>query len=169
VLKQILSPKEIDELVTKLGQQITMVHDPCVWIVMDGGFMFAADLLRKAKGVRSTQLIYVDRGYGEPQGPHDPHVYHMSHEPVFLTKYNHVFVDVVMETGKTFKKLLDLVPDFQRKSVVTCALVVKETAGSQGSVLPTLRGTTVPRDRFLTGYGMAPYRNLPYIAERREK
>jgi len=136
---------------------------------MDGGFMFGADLLRRAKGVKSVQFVYVQRGYGTITGPHDPHIYHLSHEPVFLTKYNHVFVDVVMETGKTFEALLDLVPDRQRKSATTCALVVKENAASQASVLPDLRGTTVPVDRFLTGYGMLPYRNLPYIAERREK
>jgi len=126
--------------------------------------MFAADLLRQAKGVRSVQFVYVERGYGSVEGPHDPHIYHMSHEPVFLTKYNHVFVDVVVEEGRTFRALLDLVPERQRKSTTTCALFVK---GSDYT--PTIYGVRVATEAFLVGYGMLPYRNLPYIAERREK
>ena len=164
MLKQILSADEIAVLVADLGDKLTLIHDPCVWIVMDGGFMFGADLLRKAKGIRSVQFIYVDRGYGSTTGPHDPHIFHMSHEPVFLTKYHHVFVDVIVEEGRTFRALLDLVPDRQQSNTTCCALIKKGDCFG-----PVLFGKQVDKEPFLTGYGMLPYRNLGYIAERREK
>jgi len=164
MLKQILSAGEITNLVSIVAEEITMIHDPCIWIVMDGGFMFGADLLRKAKGIKSVQFIYVERGYGSVTGPHDPRIYHLSHEPVFLTKYNHVFVDVVVEEGKTFRKLLDLVPERQHPDTTCCALIRR---GDDFG--PVLFGKQLPKGPLLTGYGMGPYRNLPYIAERREK
>ena len=164
MLKQVLSPKEIAEAVSGIADSITMIHDPCVWIVMDAGFMFGADLLRKAKGIRSVQFIYVERGYGTVTGPHDPRIYHMSHEPVFLTKYNHVFVDVVVEEGETFGALLKLVPERQLPDTTCCALIRKGDCFG-----PVVFGKQVDKEPFLTGYGMLPYRNLPYIAERREK
>lgn len=164
MLTQVVSAKEIEELVDGLADKITLMHDPCVWVVMDGGFMFAADLLRKAKGIRSVQFVFVDRGYGTVAGPHDPHIYHVHHEPVFLTKYTHVFVDVIVEEGRTFQALLDLVPDRQKPDTFTCALIRRgEDFG------PVIFGKQLPKGPLLTGYGMLPYRNLPYIAERREK
>jgi len=164
MLKQVLSADEIAILVADLGDKLSRIYSPCVWIVMDGAFMFAADLLRKAKGIKSVQFVYVERGYGTIRGPHDPHVYHLSYEPVFLTKYHHVFVDVVVEEGKTFRKLLDLVPERQRSNTTCCALIRK---GDDFG--PVVFGKQVDKEPFLTGYGMFPYRNLPYIAERSEK
>jgi len=163
MLDRLIGEDEIAYLVEGLGSKITMIHDPCVWIVMDGAFMFAADLLRRAKGIRAVKFFYVDRGYGTPEGPWEPRIFHIRETPTFLTKYIHVFVDVVVEEGKTFEALLNLVPERQRPSVVTCALVMK------GQYEPTIHGTSVEPDKFLTGYGMGPYRNLPFIAERRKK
>lgn len=164
MLDKLIDVDEIAYLVEGLGSKITLIHDPCIWIVMDGAFMFAADLLRASRGIRSTQFFFVDRGYGQPTGPHDPHIYHVHHEPVFLTKYSHVIVDVVVEEGRTFQALLDLVPERQRPSVTTCALVVKGT-----DFTPTIFGKRVDKVGHLTGYGMGPYRNLPHISVRRER
>lgn len=164
MLKQILSAGEITSLVSILAEEITMMHDPCIWIVMDGGFMFAADLLRQAKGIKSVQFVFVDRGYGSVTGPHDPHIYHVHHTPVFLTKYTHVFVDVIVEEGRTFQALLNLVPDRQKPDTFTCALIRRgEDFG------PVMFGKQLSKGPLLTGYGMGPYRHLAYIAERIEK
>lgn len=165
MLNKLLSEGEVQGYVTSLAARLfAKTNDACIWVIMDAAFMFAADLLRQMKGDKTVKFLYVERGYGEPGGPHPPHIYHMSAPPIFLTKYQHVFVDVICETGKTLEKVVDLVPDQQRRDLITCVLVAKGDAYT-----PTLVGKRVSDKYFLTGYGMGPYRDLPYIAERREK
>jgi len=151
-----LSPTQIAHHVDQLAATISDFERPMLYIIQDGGFIFGADLCRSCVSAEGVYLLDIERGYGfgelkEPELKDE--------KPAFFLGRTHVFIDVVTETGTTFEYLKSLVPERQKDNAVTCALVVK---GSEYT--PTLFGVRSLTEDFLTGYGMGPRRNLPYIA-----
>ena len=162
MLPELISEYEIGVLVSNLSVQLTVkMHDPCFWIIMDGAFVFGADLIRKMHGIRKVELIKVKRDYESGKPTHPRLYYPLGQKPVFLTKYTHVLIDVVAETGGTFEFIKsELVSDRERPRIVTCALIAKGTAYT-----PSFVGKRIEAGGFLTGYGMGPHRHLPYVAK----
>ena len=166
MLPELISAYDISGLVARLSTKITLkVHNPCLWIIMDGAFMFGADIIRQVGGMRHTELIKVKRDY-ESGRPTQPRLYYpLGQKPVFLTKHTHVLIDVVAETGGTFEFIKsELVSDRERPRIITCALIVKGN-----SYTPTFIGKRVEAEGFLTGYGMGPARHLPYVARQERR
>lgn len=162
MLEALYLEEEIQEAVRQLASTLNVkVYHPCYWVVLNGAFMFAADLLRLCKGTGAVRFLTVNRGYSVLGKPHEPKIFYTD-PPEFLAKYTHVFVDVVAEEGETFKTLLRYIPPKQRAKTV--ALVVKGD-----KYLPDFYGFNAPKDLFLTGYGMSPYRHLSYIATMRRQ
>lgn len=166
MLKPLLEAPEIRDITTTLAGKINHLDKPYLWIILSGGFVFGADLVRNLSEVKEVGFICIKRGYNSQEGPREPVVYHGYGGPhVYLPKYTHVLVDVICEEGLTFKKVISFFPLSYRDQIVTCALILKGT-----KFVPTLVGHPVSEDTgFLTGYGMGPQRHLPYIAERRNK
>jgi len=162
MIPELISQSEISAIVNRLGTKITLkAHNPCLWIILDGAFMFGADIIRQVGGMRKTELLKVKRDYESGEPTHPKLYYPYGHKPVFLTKYTHVLIDVVAETGGTFEFIKsELVGDRERPNIITCALIVKGTAYT-----PTFVGKRIEAEGFLTGYGMGPYRHLPYVAK----
>jgi len=161
MLPELISSEEIEVLVDQLSTKITLhAHNPCLWIIMDGAFMFGADIIRRVGGMRQTELIRVKRDY-ESGKPTQPRLYYpYGQKPVFLTKYTHVLIDVISETGATFEYIKsELVSDRERPRIVTCALIAKGD-----KYTPSFVGKRIEAEGFLTGYGMGPHRHLPYVA-----
>ena len=146
----------IDRLVANVAECVVTLHNPCLWIILNGAFMFGADLMRRCEPAQ-VELLRVYRGYDVGR-PHEP--YFTVPRPTFLTKYTHVFVDVIAEEGKTLNFLKSLTSTRYRKHVYTCALIVKGT-----QYTPDIYGLRLHTNKFLTGYGMGPKRWLPYITE----
>jgi len=167
MLPELISSEEIEVLVGQLAKKLTLgVHNPCLWIIMDGAFMFGADIIRRVGGMRQTELIRVKRDYESGKPTHPRLYYPYGQKPVFLTKYTHVLIDVISETGGTFEYIKsELASDRERPRIVTCALIAKGAAYT-----PSFIGKRVEADSgFLTGYGMGPARHLPYIAIQERK
>lgn len=153
---------EIRGCIRSLWEPIAALHRPILYIVLDGGFMFGANLTRETQSVIvGVDLISVNRGY-ETGKPHTPVL--IGKPPIFLAGTTPVFVDVITETGTTFEFLKELVPESFRHEVVTIALVVK---GEEYT--PDFFGKRIITKNLLTGYGMGPHRELPYIAEIKEE
>lgn len=162
MIQELYSAEDIQDVVGKLAANINLrVHNPCIWIIMRGGFVFAADLIRKLKAPLTLKFLDIERGY--ETGPKPPRTWVRITDPLeFHTKFSHVFVDVICETGTTFNYIYEkLLPLRQHPSAEKVALVVKGVP----TVMPTSWGFWYKGNEFLTGYGMGPYRHLPYIAE----
>ena len=159
--QMVMSELEIKECVQSLRKHFARMSSPVIYIILDGGCVFGADLARATYPyIAGVDLIRVERGYDTGK-PHEPVL--TGKPPVFLAKHEIVFVDVISETGETFEFLKELAPESFRR-IVTIALVVKGTAYT-----PNLFGKRIVTKNLLCGYGMGPHRELPYIAEIKEE
>ena len=75
-----------------------------------------------------------------------------------------IIVEDIVDTGRTLKKIIELLGTRRPKSVKICALLKKKIAGNEGIGVDYL-GFTID-DFFVVGYGLdydEMYRNLPFI------
>jgi hypoxanthine phosphoribosyltransferase len=163
--RQLISPEEIAARVTVLGQEIAaaLPAGPILAVgILRGAFIFMADLVRAMKRDVRCDFLAV-RSYGsatETSG-----VVEITHDLRLPIAGQHVLVvEDIVDTGLTFRHLLDVLETRHPASLHTCALLNK----------PSRRRTQVPLhfvgfeipDRFVVGYGLdhdQRYRNLPYL------
>ncbi len=75
-----------------------------------------------------------------------------------------IIVEDIVDTGRTLKKIIEILSTRKPKSIKICALLKKKIPGKQGIPLDYL-GFTIG-DHFVVGYGLdfaEAYRNLPFI------
>jgi hypoxanthine phosphoribosyltransferase len=75
-----------------------------------------------------------------------------------------VIVEDIVDTGRTLKKIIEILSTRDPKSVKICALLKKKIPGNEGIHVDYL-GFTID-DHFVVGYGLdfaESYRNLPFI------
>jgi hypoxanthine phosphoribosyltransferase len=149
--------------VAELGVQISeelASHELCVMPVMDGGMIFAADLVREihlpliikpikasSYGDKTTSSGTVSLTWGIPEG--------IAGKDLFL-------IDDILDTGKTLEVLKERLIEKGAKSVRSCVLLRKEFSVQRAA---DYMGFEIP-DKFVVGYGLdytGLYRNLPDI------
>ena len=162
-LKVLLDRAAIQMRVEELGLQISKElsgSDLCVMPVMDGGMIFAADLVRaidlpltitpikaSSYGDATASSGAVSLPYGIPDG---------------ISGKDLLLVDDILDTGLTLKVLKDRLMGCGAVSVRTCVLLRKE---SSRHLSADYLGFDIP-DKFVVGYGLdhaGLYRNLPDI------
>jgi hypoxanthine phosphoribosyltransferase len=75
-----------------------------------------------------------------------------------------ILVEDIVDTGRTLRKIIELLGTRKPKSVKICSLLKKKIAGNEGIPVDYL-GFTI-EDFFVVGYGLdydEMYRNLPFI------
>jgi len=156
----------VEEIACKIKAES---HYVCVWILLHSGFVFGADLLRQLDMPVRTAFLHIDRGYTSGK-PHKPRLRYA--HPKFDPKYEHIFLDVVCETGQTLQFAKSLIPPGPvREQAKLCSLVVRILPDNPKYPLPDYYGLKTSVPGFLTGYGMAPHRHWPdvRILPKREK
>ena len=149
----ILQPHDISFGIHTIAQQIRMrLDNPCFWVIMNGAWLFSADLLRQVPATTHVEFLHIRRGFGAGK-PHKPVL--EGEVPLFDPELDHIFVDIISETGTTLNFAKKLV----RKGipVYTCSLIYK-------TFEPDFTYLKKDDNFFYTGYGMGPMRQLPYIA-----
>lgn len=159
----LLSRETIAHRVRELGLKIRNDFEGkelCIIPVMDGGMVFAADLIRgidlpltiapfkaSSYGNATTSSGTVEMAWKVPEGIKGKHL---------------LVVDDILDTGKTLKALKTSFMEAGALSVITCVLLRKKAS----SQLPAdYIGFEIP-DKFVIGYGLdlaGLYRNLPDI------
>lgn len=147
-----LKAAQIHEQIGKLAQQINADYAgkrPLFIAILNGSFMFAADLFKELtidaeicfiklasyKGTKSTGNVITSIGLDEPLK--DRHV---------------VIVEDIVDTGKTLYEFLPQMKDQQPLSLKIAALLHKPTAMIYPLSIDYL-GFSVP-NKFLLGYGL---------------
>jgi len=147
-----LSPQQIQDRVRELAKSVNQDFDKQVPIflpVLNGAFMFAADLLRAVsitcevsfvklasyEGMESTGKVRSLIGLGEE-----------------LRGRHIVLVEDIVDTGNTLKYLLENLKIYEPASVRVATLLFKKEAYLQSIALDYV-GFEVP-NRFLLGYGL---------------
>lgn len=160
----IIDEKKIDEIVTRLANQVNAEFEGeelVVVPVLSGAMIFMADLVRKLTMPMSIECIKVSSyGSGTVSGELTMRL-DVSQD---FSGRNVLIVEDIIDSGNTLLFLKNLFLSRGAKSVKTCAMLDKpsrRTANMQADYV----GEKIP-DEFVVGYGLdydEKYRNLPYI------
>ncbi|NRB39008.1 MAG: hypoxanthine phosphoribosyltransferase [Pseudomonadales bacterium] len=167
IIDVLVAEDQIKQRIADMGKQLTAdyadIDAPLIVVVlMKGAFVFAADLVREIQLPLHMDFMIVS-SYGDKtessrevriikdlqEAIHDRHV---------------LLVDDIIDTGLTFKKIVDLLQGRNPRSLKTCTLLDK--SGRRETDLDVdYFGFHIP-NKFVVGYGLdyaQSYRNLPYI------
>jgi hypoxanthine phosphoribosyltransferase len=161
---EIVAAAEIQSTLDRLAHEISARlagRNPLVIAVMNGGLVFAGQLLPRLAFPLECSYVHVQRyGHGTSggelvwiAGPHEP----VKDRTVLL-------LDDILDEGRTLAAIRARLLDLGAMEVLTAAFAVKERA-APAAITADFTGVRVP-DRFVFGFGMdvaGGWRNLPSI------
>ena len=153
----------VGELAAALAERIPDGETPHLVGVLQGGFMFLADLVRAIPRPVTIDFARL-ASYGS--GTTSSGTVRFVNAPQQPVRGRHVvIVEDIVDTGLTLGRLQRLLLDGGPRSLRTVALLSKP--GRRRSEVPVeLVGFTIEDDRFVVGYGLdldEQHRGLPYI------
>ncbi len=162
----LLSQKDIEVIVEKMGRQITEDYagkNPLIVTVLRGAFVFTADLLRKVEIPCAVDFMAVS-SYGD--GVKSSGVVRIVKDLDTKIEGRHVIIaEDILDSGLTLSYLMDLFAARNPASIEVAAFAVKDIPGKTPKIEPRYVGAHVPNE-FIVGYGLdyaERYRNLPYV------
>jgi hypoxanthine phosphoribosyltransferase len=157
--------RAIREAIQRMAAQMEVLADkhPLVLVVMNGGLIFAGQLLPKLSYPLHIDYVHASRYGSETQGGE----LSFTREPVIpLQNRNVVILDDIYDEGTTLLALRDYCLEKGAREVVTSVLLDKEhNRKADPTYRPDFIGLRVP-DRFVFGYGLdyrGHWRNAPGI------
>jgi len=131
-----------------------------VLVLMDGAFMFCADIVRRLPmpvHLAFVQVISVGRG-GRPTEVRLPEDFPVEGADLLV-------VEDILDTGRTMSRLKGMLEQRRPRSL-RLAVLLDKPAGRAVPIRPDYFGFTIS-DHWVVGYGLDSdglYRNLPYIS-----
>lgn len=152
--------REIAHAINKdLGSQEPLV----ILIVLNGAFIFAADLVRHLDMPTEIETIRLKSYEGTSS---TGTVQLINSLPANLAGRNVLVIEDIVETGRTLAFLLNELKKQNVKSLKICSLLDKKELHESPIALDYI-GFPIGKN-FVIGYGLdldEKYRNLPYLAE----
>jgi hypoxanthine phosphoribosyltransferase len=163
----LVSETEIFQRMAQLADEIVSgaVKPDMAAVVLVGGFVFAADLLRalSRRGLDLPAEFFWLRSYaGAREGARDISV--MIAPTARVRGHNVLLLDGILDRGRTLLKAADLLHEQGARSVWSAVMVDR---GRKDAELRADYAAFTGLDGFLIGYGMddaGRHRGLPYIA-----
>lgn len=165
MMRVLISEKEIRDRVSLLGRQLSEEYQgrPLTILgVLTGSIVLLADLIRATSVPLRVALIQAS-SYGGTRTVAGDLTVNSTLLPD-LRGRDVVILDDIFDTGKTMKRLLDEVWQFQPSSLKTAVLLWK-TERTCVDIQPDYYGFLIP-DEFVVGYGLDyndEFRHLPYV------
>lgn len=165
--KVLLSEEQLREVVARLGREITEAYqgsenELVVVGLLRGAFLFMADLVREIKLPMTTDFLTVS-SYGDGTiSSGDVKVIMDLDETI--TGCDVLVVEDIIDTGKTFSKVIRMLENRDPASLKICTLLSKPSR-REIEVKIDFCGMEIP-DEFVCGYGLdyaQKYRNVPYV------
>lgn len=166
--KILINETEIAERVQVLGAEITSyytgnrVEELTLICVTNGAICFTADLMRQLNIPLRLDCIRVSSYLDTTKSVMDPQI--IETFKLDVTDRHVLIVDDIIDSGKTFQKLINLLNTKRPASLKTCALLNKKER-REVDLKADFVGFDIP-DEFVIGYGLDfanRYRNLPCI------
>ncbi len=163
-LEILISREEIEKRVKELAEEISRDfagEDPLMLGILNGAFVFMADLIREMSVPVEVEFIRVKSYSGTDSTGRIDVIMDVSEN---VSGKNVVIVEDIVDTGLTMDFLVRRVVEKGAKSVKICALLDKPSRRVV-DVKPDYVGFTIP-DYFVVGYGLdynGRYRELPAI------
>jgi hypoxanthine phosphoribosyltransferase len=161
----VFSADEIASRVASLGEQITATYedgDLLVLGLLKGSFIFVGDLVRQIRRPLQVDFL-VAASYGDAMVS-SGHV-RLVYDPETVLEGKHILlVEDIVDSGRTLRRVVDLLYERQPRSLEVCALLDKGIS-THLRLAPKFLGFHAPNE-FLVGYGLdhaENYRHLPYI------
>jgi len=167
VSKILISEAEIQGIVAKLGQQITLYYQnstqPLIVVgLLRGSFVFMADLVRQIQLPVITDFMTVS-SYGDSTESSGNIKIIMDLDESIQGR-DILLVEDIIDTGRTLSKVVELLKSRQPSSMKICTLLNKPSR-REIDIQVDFSGIEIP-DEFVVGYGLdyaQEYRNLPYV------
>ncbi len=165
-IKQLIGESELAQRIRQIGEQISkryegkQVHLICV---LKGGVFFMCELAKRITCDVTMDFMVVSSYGGGTQSSGEVNIIKDLDETI--ADKNVIIVEDIIDSGRTLKKLYELLLDRKPANLEICTLLDKP-AGRVAEVFADYTGFTVP-NKFIVGYGLdydQKYRNLPYIA-----
>ncbi len=164
VFNQYLSRDTIKARIQELGKEIAIDYQgkyPLFVVVLNGAFMFAADLLRASALECELQFIKLS-SYEDTRSTGS--VRQIIGLPVPVRNRHVIIVEDIIDTGRTVKVLIEQLQTMEPASVRVATLLLKPDS-LQYPIESWYIGFEIP-DAFVIGYGLdldGRARNLPDI------
>lgn len=152
--------RRVQEMAAEIAADTPGDRPLSVLAVMDGAFLFCADLIRLLPmpvHLGFVRVVSVDRG-GDPSGVEIPEGFPVSGADLLV-------VEDILDTGKTLAALRQRLETLHPARLRIAVLLDKPARRSE-QVTVDFTGFAV-EDRWVVGYGLdwnGFYRNLPYIS-----
>ncbi|MBN2273727.1 MAG: hypoxanthine phosphoribosyltransferase [Bacteroidales bacterium] len=124
-------------------------HDPVFIGVLNGAFMFAADLLKRIHGHVQVSFVKVASYRGTSSGLDVKRLIGLNE---VLKGKTVVILEDIIDTGKTIEDILYQIKGFRPVEIRTATLLLKKDAYKSGIHIDYI-GFEIP-DRFVIGYGL---------------
>lgn len=167
ITKTLVSEDEIKTIVKRLGAEITAHYgsiekELIVIGLLRGSFIFMADLIREIEIPLVVDFMTVS-SYGDgTESSGDVKI--VMDVDSSIEGRDVLLVEDIVDTGRTFAKVVHMMKNRQPKSIKTCTFLNKPEA--RISEVPVdFCGKDIP-DEFVIGYGLdhgQRHRNLPYV------
>ena len=147
-----LSAAEIDAAVDKVAQQLTRDYadkNPIFLMILNGSFMFASDLLKRATFPAEMASIKLSSYEGMLTSGKVREVIGLTED---ITDRNVIIIEDIVDTGVTAKALREALAKHNPKSVKMATLLFKPKSLTTGQA-PEFVGFEIP-SKFILGYGL---------------
>ena len=161
----LISEKELDERIGEIAKQIENDYkgeEVVFCSVLKGAIFFTVDLMKKYQGDCEINFVRVSSYQGENSTGVITMKIPLKKEDI--ENKNIILVEDIVDTGRTFKYLIEYVKEMNPKSVKTCVLLDKK-ARRVVEFEPDYTAFPID-DLFVVGYGLdydEKLRNLPYV------
>ncbi|WP_457681137.1 hypoxanthine phosphoribosyltransferase [Thermovibrio sp.] len=158
----LISKEEIEKRVKELSREIESCFSSPFTVIslLNGGFIFTADLVRSFKVPVNIDFMRVKSYKGKSRGSLE-----LLYPPELNLKDKKVLlVDDIFDSGESLNFAVNYLKSLGAKEVKTCVLLFKERK-RELPLKPDFFGFKVP-DFFVVGYGLdlnGMYRQIPYI------
>ena len=138
---------KIDQMATEINAQYGQ-KDLTIFVIMNGAFMFAADLIRHLQANISIHFVKVKSYEGlQSTGKVD-----ISLPEISLAHKDVLIIEDIIDTGKSMHALMDLLQEHSCASIRMASLLSKPSL-RQHDVNIDYLGFEIP-DKFVIGYGL---------------
>ncbi len=154
VFEKYIAKEKIQEKIISLGNELNDIYRSCIEPplllgILNGSFIFMADLIRRFEFQCTVQFIRIE----SYQGMESSGLIKMEKEVSAKWKDRDIIViEDIVDTGRTMNQFVPLLRSYQPKSVRVCCLLFKEDALEKEVQLDHYC-FKIPKE-FVVGYGL---------------
>jgi hypoxanthine phosphoribosyltransferase len=162
-LRPLLSAEQIDARVSELAAEIAGIYrgrELAILPILSGSLIFVADLIRRLPLDMIIHLCGMSSYRGEATQPAE--LNWTLPPPDNLCRSHVLIIDDILDSGRTLRRLVEMVAAQRPASLRTCVLLARESAAPGADFVGFRIGPG-----FVVGYGLdfdGRFRNLPHIA-----